>query len=152
MATSNPVATAAKTPKGFVPSVQFQAPTNKADNTPLGGKHIFLSTGTGDNRYEHTPLATAFSGMTMGFSREKIENLTGAQVSGDSETKTVTRKLDMEIKDIIVGANGKSDIDAATVATLSSDGLSYEIVVTNFSDEITVGQDLQLSIYWGYPN
>jgi hypothetical protein len=142
----------AKTQKGFVPSTQFQAPTNKADNTPLAGKHIFLSTGTGDNRYEHTPMVALFAGLILGFTKAKIENLSTAQVTGDSATKNIVRNGDMVVMDIEVGANGKSDIDATATAVLAADGLSYDVTVTGFSDEITVGQDLQLRVYWGYPN
>ena len=152
MASSQATTSVAKSPKGFVPSTQFQAPTNPIDNTPLEGRHIMLSTGTGANRYQHVLYKAIFAGMTLAFTKDEVENLTATQIADDSATKTVSRKLDMEIMDIEVGANGKGDIEAATTATLSTDGLSYDIVVSNFSDEITLGQDLQLKIYWGYPN
>ena len=153
MATSQATTAVAKSPKGFVPSTQFQAPTNPADNTPLEGRHIMLSTGTGANRYQHVPYKVLFAGMTsLSITEGEIENLTATQITDDLATKTVARELDMEITNIKVGANGKSDIEVSTTATLSADGLSYEIAVSNFNDEITVGQDLQLKIYWGYPN
>ena len=152
MATSQATTTVSKTSKGYVPSKQFQAPTNPQDNTPLEGRHIMLSTGTGENRYHHVLLKVIYAGMTLAFTKAQVEDLTATQIADDSATVNVERKLDMEIMDIEVGANGKGDIEAATAATLSTDGLSYNITVSNFSDEITLGQDLQLKIYWGYPN
>ena len=113
---------------------------------------MIIASSAANNSYDHTPWRVLFAGCTLASKSAKIENLTAAQIAADSATVNVTGVQDMEITRVVVSANGKWSIDAQTSITAGTVAGTYDITVTNFSDEITEGQDLQLEVYFGYPN
>ncbi len=131
------------TNKGFVPSKQFQA-------SNLGVPSFIGALDPQTGKYTHEPLSSILAGVGMGMETAKIETLTAGQITADSAVKSIPNRVGLVVKNVIVCANGKFGIDAATTSVVN--GTNVDITVTGFADEITESQDLQLLIDWGHPN